>query len=77
MRRHKRDWRYHIEEKVWITRMPDQGMYNKNGVLERGSFFYFDPTNWRRMPKDFLVDQSKLDKCPNLSVVQLSSGQSV
>lgn len=64
-----------MEEKVWITRMPNSNLYEKNGTLERGTFFYFDPQNWRRMPKDFMIDPGKLDKCPNLNNIIPLSGQ--
>lgn len=64
--RHNRDWRYHIEEKVWITRVPGITT-TTNGTTERGTFYYFDAQNWRRVPKEFQIDTQKLDKCPNLS----------
>lgn len=76
LHRHSRDWRYHVEEKVWITRVPGIQHYEKNGSQERGTFYYFDAQNWRRVPKEFQLDASKLDKCPNLSVMSLS-GQPV
>lgn len=73
--RHNRDWRYHIEEKVWITRVPGITHYEKNGQSERGTFYYFDAQNWRRVPKDFQIDANKLDKCPNLNAIMSLSGQ--
>lgn len=73
--RHNRDWRYHIEEKVWITRVPGITHYEKNGQSERGTFYYFDAQNWRRVPKDFQIDANKLDKCPNLGAIMSISGQ--
>lgn len=62
---------------MWITRVPGITHYEKSGGLERGTFYYFDPQNWRRMPKEFMIDPGKLDKCPNLSNVISLSGQSV
>ncbi|KAL5273533.1 CNOT2 family protein [Megaselia abdita] len=67
---YNRDWRYHIEEKVWIFPYPGITNFDKNGTKERGTFYYFDAQNWRRVPKDFLIDPSKLDKCPNVSALQ-------
>lgn len=76
--RHNRDWRYHIEEKVWITRVPGLlSHYEKVGQSERGTFYYFDAQNWRRVPKDFQIDPAKLDKCPNLNAIMSLSGQAV
>ncbi len=74
---HSRDWRYHIEEKVWITRAHGIAHYEKNGNTERGTFYYFDAQNWRRVPKDFQIVSSKLDKCPNLSAIVGLTGQPV
>ncbi|XP_055640328.1 regulator of gene activity isoform X3 [Toxorhynchites rutilus septentrionalis] len=74
---HSRDWRYHLEEKVWITRVPGMTPYEKNGTTERGTYYYFDAQNWRRVPKEFQVDTVKLDKCPNLSAYVTMSGQPV
>ncbi|XP_058117995.1 regulator of gene activity [Anopheles ziemanni] len=74
---HSRDWRYHTEEKVWITRVPGIATYEKNGTTERGTYYYFDAQTWRRVPKDFQVDTVKLDKCPNISAYVAMSGQSV
>jgi CCR4-NOT transcription complex subunit 2 len=66
---------------VWITRAPGGTVYEKNGNIERGTFYVFDAQNWRRVPKEFQVDTLKLDKCPNLNAYNLIgqslSGQSV
>ncbi|XP_055384296.1 regulator of gene activity [Condylostylus longicornis] len=69
-----RDWRYHVEEKVWITRIPGIPQIDKNGTKENKTFYYFDAQTWRRVVKDFQVDGDKLDKCPTLSAL---NGQSV
>lgn len=58
---YNRDWRYHIEEKIWIMRVPGHTNYDKNGSIERGTYYYFDATNWRRVPKEFQIDTKKLD----------------
>ncbi|XP_020714503.1 regulator of gene activity isoform X3 [Ceratitis capitata] len=63
-----RDWRFHIEEKIWITRIPGNN---------QGKFYYFDAQSWKRMSKDFQIDAEKLDKCPNISALVNMNGQSV
>ena len=76
--RHSRDWRYHIEEKIWITRIPGGiNQYEKTGTKERETFHYFDAQSWKRLPKVFQIDAEKLDKCPNLSALMNINGQSV
>ncbi|KAH8268339.1 regulator of gene activity isoform X1 [Drosophila bipectinata] len=72
---HSREWRYHVEEKIWITRIPGINQYEKNGTKERGTFYYFDAQSWKRLSKVFQIDAEKLDKCPNLSAYV--NGQSV
>ncbi|XP_017114674.1 regulator of gene activity isoform X1 [Drosophila elegans] len=72
---HSREWRYHVEEKIWITRIPGIDQYEKNGTKERGTFYYFDAQSWKRLSKVFQIDAEKLDKCPNISAFM--NGQSV
>ncbi|XP_037948928.1 regulator of gene activity isoform X2 [Teleopsis dalmanni] len=74
---HSREWRYHIEEKIWITRIPGINQYEKNGTKERGTFYYFDAQSWKRLSKVFQIDAEKLDKCPNISAFMNMNGQSV
>lgn len=63
--RYQRDWRYHVDEKIWITRAPGNTNYDKIGTTERGSYIFFDAQNWRKVHKDFhSVDTQKLDKNP-------------
>lgn len=66
-----------MEEKIWITRVPGVTHYEKIGTTERGTFYYFDAQNWRRVPKDFQIDTGKLDKCPNLNAIVSLNGLSV
>lgn len=51
---------YHIDEKVWITRMPGHPIFEKNGTTERGVFYHFDAQNWRRVTRDAFLDTGKL-----------------
>lgn len=62
---------------MWITRVPGITTYEKSGTTERGTFYYFDAQNWRRVPKDFQIDTGKLEKCPNLNALVSLSGQPV
>lgn len=65
---YQRDWRYHIEEKVWIMRVPGNTHYDKSGSIERGTYYYFDAHNWRRVPKEFQLDGQKLDTKPPIAM---------
>lgn len=57
--RYERDWRYHTDEKVWLTLIP--GMDN--------TYYFFDPQNWRKVAKEFHLDCTKLEARPNLQTL--------
>uniref|UniRef100_A0A3P9IN44 CCR4-NOT transcription complex subunit 2 n=1 Tax=Oryzias latipes TaxID=8090 RepID=A0A3P9IN44_ORYLA len=46
-----RDWRYHKEERVWITRAPGMEPTLKSNTYERGTYYFFDCLNWRKVAK--------------------------
>ena len=64
--RYNRDWRYHKEERVWITRAPGIDPTYKTTTYERGTYCYFDTANWRRMNKEFHIEYDKLEDRPAL-----------
>jgi len=73
-----RDWRYHKDEKVWITRHPAYPPSEKTERYERGTYFYFDPTAWKRMAKEFHLDYDRLESRPaSVNSNVSSSGQSL
>ncbi|CAF1011856.1 unnamed protein product [Adineta ricciae] len=61
---YRRDWRYHKEERIWLTRiknvMPDQ----KYDTYETGVYFVFDVQLWRKTHKSMRIDYEKLDVNP-------------
>jgi len=63
---YKRDWRYHKEERVWITRAPGMVPSEKRDTYERGTYYFFDVSSWRKVPKDFHLDYDKLEDRPTL-----------
>ena len=58
---YRRDWRYHKEERLWLTRikniMPDQ----KHDTYETGVYCVFDVQLWRKTHKSMRIDYEKLD----------------
>merc|ERR1719384_1077946 len=44
---YNRDWRYHKEERVWITRAPGMVPAEKTASYERGTYYFFDISSWR------------------------------
>lgn len=63
---YNRDWRYHKEDRVWITRAPGMEPVTKTGSYERGTYFFFDVHNWRKVAKEFHLEYSKLEDRPQL-----------
>lgn len=53
--RFNRDWRYHKEERVWITRAPGMEPTLKTNAYERGTYYFFDCLNWRKVAKVTLL----------------------
>ena len=63
---YSRDWRYHKEERVWITRAPNVEPLVKTSSYERGTYYFFDAQNWRKVPKEFHLEHEKLEDRPSL-----------
>lgn len=61
-----RDWRYHKEEKIWITRAPGLSTVEKGGSFERGMYYFFDPISFRKIPKEFILEYDKLEERPTV-----------
>merc|ERR1719480_448758 len=63
---YNRDWRYHKEDRVWITRAPGMVPLEKADHFERGTYYFFDVNSWRKVPKEFHLDYDKLEERPSL-----------
>ncbi|XP_043830755.1 CCR4-NOT transcription complex subunit 2-like [Dromiciops gliroides] len=61
-----RDWRYHKEERVWITRVPGLEPTVKTSTYERGTYCFFDCLSWRKVAKEFLLEYDKLEGRPHM-----------
>lgn len=59
-----RDWRYHKDERVWITRFPGMEPQIKTNTYERGTYYYFHSQGWRKVPKEFHVEYERLEEKP-------------
>ncbi|KAM7300292.1 CCR4-NOT transcription complex subunit 2 [Ixodes scapularis] len=60
---YNRDWRFHKDERVWITRAGISPT-EKTSTYERGTYFFFDPVNWRKVAKEFHLDYDRLEERP-------------
>ncbi|KAK3544941.1 hypothetical protein QTP86_029212, partial [Hemibagrus guttatus] len=61
-----RDWRYHKEERMWITRAPGMEPMMKTNSYERGTYYFFDCLNWRKVAKEFHLEYDKLEERPHV-----------
>lgn len=55
-----------MEEKVWITPAPGLGVAEKTSTYERGTYYFFDTTSWRKVAKEFHLEYSKLETRPTV-----------
>ncbi|GAB6024192.1 hypothetical protein CHUAL_008893 [Chamberlinius hualienensis] len=63
---YSRDWRFHKEERVWVTRAPGMAPMEKTATYERGTYYFYDTEKWRRTAKEFHLDYDKLEDKPLL-----------
>ncbi|KAL5010503.1 hypothetical protein ScPMuIL_012808 [Solemya velum] len=63
---YSREWRYHKDEHVWITRAPGVEPIIKTKGYERGTYYFFDAQNWRKVAKEFHLEYDKLEDRPTL-----------
>ncbi|XP_046845670.1 CCR4-NOT transcription complex subunit 2-like [Xenia sp. Carnegie-2017] len=66
---YSRDWRYHKDERVWLTRVPGVEPLQKTDVYERGTYYIFDYVNWRKIAKEFHLEYKKLEEKPSLQTI--------
>ncbi|XP_019854269.1 PREDICTED: CCR4-NOT transcription complex subunit 2-like [Amphimedon queenslandica] len=61
-----RDWRYHKEEKIWITRAPNMRPTKVETTYEEGTYCYFDLGTWRKAHRDMKVEYDRLAERPSI-----------
>jgi len=62
-----------MEERVWITQAPGLSLIEKTSTYERGTYYVFDALTWRKVPKEFLLEYSKLEGRPTVPNVPLTT----
>lgn len=44
-----------MEEKVWISQAPGMPMVEKTATYERGTYYFFDAHNWRKVRLNYSI----------------------
>ncbi|KAI1727935.1 NOT2 / NOT3 / NOT5 family domain-containing protein [Ditylenchus destructor] len=71
---YQRDWRFHKQERVWLTKTTYASHPNPaNGA---SSYYVFDPVQWRKIPREMILDQKHLEGKPSahLNAMNNNSG---
>uniref|UniRef100_A0A914H2Z2 NOT2/NOT3/NOT5 C-terminal domain-containing protein n=1 Tax=Globodera rostochiensis TaxID=31243 RepID=A0A914H2Z2_GLORO len=72
-----RDWRFHKVERVWLMRAPFSAPPREiGGTYERCSYLVFDPVQWRRIPREMVLEYKDLEGKPSVSGTGQSSSVS-
>lgn len=66
MFRYARDWRYHKDERIWITRAQGMKPTKQEATFEEGTYCFFDVGTWRKAHKEFHVEYDKLEERPSM-----------
>ena len=53
-----RNWRYHKGIQVWLTKDSNVEPVLINPDVEKGVYIFFDPHNWEKIKKEFVLHYS-------------------
>ncbi|TMS35921.1 hypothetical protein L596_003209 [Steinernema carpocapsae] len=71
---YQRDWRFHKQEQMWLTRSQYGGVREQTNTYEKGSYNVFDPQQWRKIPKDMTLEYKMLEEQPRMHPEAVSHG---
>ena len=74
---YRRDWRYHKDERLWLTRIKNIMPDHKYDMYETGVYCVFDVQLWRKTHKSMRIDYDKLDGKHRFSARASSSSSSL
>lgn len=52
---YKRNWRYHKDLHLWLTKDVGSEPTQKTATYERGSYIFFDPNVWEKVQKEHVL----------------------
>jgi len=65
---HNRNWRFHKDIRLWLTKESGTAPSQKASTCERGVYTFFDPEIWERVKKDLVIVYDLLEERAPLSV---------
>jgi hypothetical protein len=60
--RYARNWRYHKDRRVWLTRDSTAELLEKTDTHERGWYIVFDANAWDKVRKELTVRYDMLEE---------------
>ncbi len=67
---YERDWRYHTEKRVWLTKQQGIDPQQKTNTFEKGVYIVFDVTQWKKISMEMIVEYTKLAEIPIINSSQ-------
>ncbi len=61
---YERDWRYHTEKRIWLTKVQGVEPKEKMQTYEKGVYLVFDVAQWKRVQMEMTVEYNKLAEKP-------------
>lgn len=59
---YNRNWKYHKELKIWLTRDATQELIAETPAFEKGVFIFFDVLGWEKVKKEFLLVYDQVEE---------------
>ena len=60
--RYNRNWRFHKDIRLWLTKESGTAPSQKAATYERGMYTFFDPENWERTKKETIIMYDLLEE---------------
>jgi CCR4-NOT transcription complex subunit 2 len=61
---HRRNWRFHKELQLWLTKEPSMEPTQKTPMFEKGQYMFWDVESWQRVTKNFVLLYELLEDRP-------------
>ncbi|CAG8491372.1 8339_t:CDS:2 [Paraglomus occultum] len=72
---YNRNWRYHREHRLWLTKELGTEPITKTATYESGTYIFFDPTTWEKVKKETILMYELLEGPPLLPSIPSAFSQ--